>query len=243
MTQSPLLLCLQTEMAGQAQDLAPSMLQLPESEEFRSHHQPEGRAFRETAPVSTPPPQSTVGQYVTPSPQGEVPTYTEAQPDSMSEAVHTPESAASGKFVTPPESPESFPYDPAQESRAPFQADPPPQQYGRFVTPAPKHAQHDVPRFAEHAAAPTEAVGQGLTEPVDGSGSYAGGPESAQGILSQSQMVPSGEGLPLSAEGQQQREAVPTESYQPHQAQQVSNVASECFVHSDHHSVLCITQT
>ena len=202
------------------------MLQLPESEEFRSHHQPEGRAFRETAPVSTPPLQSTSGQYVTPPPQGEVPTLTEAQPESMSEAVHTPESAASGKYVTPPESPESSPYDPAQESRALFQADPPPQPNAspqQYVTPTPEQAQHDASRFAEHAAASTEAVGQGLTEPVDASGSHAGGPESAHGVQSQSQMVPSGQGMPLSAEGQQQREAVPTESYQPHQIQQVSN--------------------
>ena len=222
-----LLLCLQAEVAGQAQDPAPPMLQLPESEELRSQHHPEGRTFRESAPVSTTPPQSMAGPYVTPQPQGEAPTYTEAQPESMSEAVHTPESAASGKYVTPPESPESFPYDPTQESRAPFQADPPPQPYNsspqHYVTPAPEQAQHGAPGFAEHAAAPTEAVGQGLTQPVDDSGSYAGGPESAQGVESQSQMVPSGEGLPLSAEGQQERQAMPTESYQPHQAQQVNN--------------------
>ena len=213
------------------------MLQLPESEEFRSHHQPEGRAFRDSAPVSTSPLQSTAGQYVTPQPQGEVPTYTEAQPESMSEAFHTPESAASGKYVTPPESPESFPYNPAQESRAIFQADPPPQPYDsspqQYATPSPEQAQRDAPVFAEHAAAPTEAVSQGLTHPVDDSGSYAGGSESAQGVESQSQMVPSDEGLPLSAEGQQERQAMPTESYQPHQAQyqaqQVNNIAERLY--------------
>ena len=196
------------------------MLQLPESEEFRSQHQPEGRAF------STPPPQSTPGQYMTPLPEGEAPTYTEAQPESMREAIPV-EPAASGKFVTPPESPESLPYDPAQESRAPFQAGPPPKVYDsshqQYVTPTPEQAQQNAPRLAEHAAAATEAGGQGLTKPMDDSGSYAGGPESAQGVQSQSQMVPSGERLPVSGEGQQQREAVPTESYQPNQAQQVSN--------------------
>lgn len=220
----PLLLCLQTAAAGQTQDLAPSMLQLPEAEELRSHHQPEGRAFRESAPVNSPPSQTTPGQDVTPPPKGEAPTYPEVQSESVSKAVHTPESAPSGKFVTPPESPESFPPEPAQEPRAPFLADPPSQPYDsssrQYVTPTPEQGQHDAPRFA---AAATEAGGQGLTQPVDDSGNYARGPESAQGVQSQSQMVPSGERLPLSGEGQQQREAVPTESHQPHQAQQVSN--------------------
>lgn len=241
----PLLFCLQAEMAGQAHDSTPSMLQLPDSEELRSHHQPEGgRAFLEGTPVSNSPPQSTAGQYATPLPQGEVPTYTEAQPESMSEAIPTPESAASGKFVTPPESPESFPYDPTQESRVPFQADTRPHQpYDstpqQYVTPTPEQAQHDVPHFAEHAAASSEAVSQRLTQAVDDSGSYTGGPESAQGVYNPSQVVPSGEGTPMSGEGQLQGEVTPTEAYQSQQGQQVSHSTIKTIVHPDSQLPFC----
>ena len=220
-------------MAGQAQDPPPSMLQLPDSEELRSQQQPEGRAFREGTPVSNSPPQSTAGgQYATP--QGEVPTYTEAQPASMSQAVQTPESAASGKFMTPPESPESFPYEPTQESMVPFHTDSRPQHHDstpqQYVNPTPEQTHHDVLHNSEHAAASSGAVGQRMTQPVDDSGSYAGGPESAQGSHTQSQVVPSGEGMPLSAEGQQHEEVTPTEGYQSHQPQQVSN---SIIVHPD----------
>ena len=52
------------------------------------------------------------------------------------------------------------------------------------------------------------------------SGSYAEGPESGQGVGRHSEMVPSGE-------GQQQREALPTGSFQPYQAQQVSDNTAE----------------
>ena len=234
----PLLFCLQADMAGQAHDSPPSMLQLPDSAELRSQHQPEGRALREAAPGSSSPPQSTAGQHATPMPQGELPTYRGVQPENRSEAVQTPESAASGKFMTPPESPESFPYEPTQESRVPFQADTRPQHHDsipqQYVTPTPEQAQHDVPHLAGHAAASTE-------KPVDDSGSYAGGPESAQGTHSQSQVAPSGEGMPLSAEGQQQREVIPTESYQSHQGQQVRNRILRIKSHPD--SRLLFAQT
>lgn len=225
----------ESEVAGESQNSTPSMLQLPEAEELHSHHQPEGSAFQGAAPVSNPP-QATAGQYVTPTPQGEVPTYTGAQSERVSEAAPTPESATSSQFVTPPESLAPFVQDPAPEPRALFQADPAPPQSGstppQFVTPTTEQAHHGEPQFEQHAPPPTEAVSHHLTQPVGGSGGYAGGAESAQGLLSQSQMVPSGEGVTTPpVEGQQQGEAVPTEGTQPYQAQQVSSNTG------DHHSL------
>lgn len=211
------------EATAELQDSTPAMLQLPESEELRSRHQPEGPASQGAAPVSTHS-QSTSGQYVTPHPQGEAPVYTEAESERVSEAAPSPESAASGRFVTPPESPESLTQDPSPEPRALFQAAPPPDgNPPQFVTPTPDQAQRGVPHLAENAPPLGEAVGHHLNQPVGDSGSYAGGAESAQGVLSQSQGVPSGGEVPASFEGQQQREAGLTEGEQPYQAQQVSN--------------------
>lgn len=170
------------------------MLQLPESEELRSHRRPEGVATKEAAPF-TDSAQPTAGQYVTPMPEGETPMYSEAQPESMSEAVHGPESAESGKFMTPPESPESLTQDPPLDTGVPFHTDSAPQQY---VNPTSESAQHGTPEF-EQVAAPTEAVSQHLTKPLGDSGSYGAGSESGQGVQNQPQMLPAGG-------GQQQRE-------------------------------------
>ncbi|KAL3153612.1 hypothetical protein ABBQ32_013217 [Trebouxia sp. C0010 RCD-2024] len=215
---------LQTEMDVEAQGSTPAMLQLPESEELRSRHQTQGSASQGAAPVSTTP-QSTPGQYMTHLPQGEAPTYTEALPESVSEAVPSPESAASGRFMTPPESPESFTPDPAPAPRVLFQAAPPPQQSEstpqQFVTPTPEQAQHGAPHFAENAPSTGEAISHQLTQPVSDSGGYAGGAESAQGVLGQSQGAPSGEGVPAS-EGQQQTEAGLKDREQPFQAEQAT---------------------
>ena len=182
---------------AQVQEPSPSVLQLPESEELRSYHQPEGVAAKEAAPF-TDATQPSAGQRVTPMPEGGTPTYSEAQPQSMSEAVHGPESAASGRFMTPPESPESLSQDPPVDTGVPFHTDTAQQQY---VTPT---AQHGVPE-SKQVAPPTKADSHHVTQPVGGSGSYGAGPESAQVVQEQSQVLPSGVGQPSQLEGQQDK--------------------------------------
>lgn len=238
----------QTEIDSELQDSTPAMLQLPESEELRSHHQIEGSASQGVAPVSTTP-QSTPGQYVNTPSQGEAPTYTEAQPESVSEAVPSPESAASGRFMPPQESPESFTPDPTPEPRVLSQAAPPPQQFDStpqpFVTPTPEQGQHSAPHFDENAPPTGEAVSHDLTQPVSDSGIYVGGAASAQGVVGQSQGVPSGGGVPA-AEGQQ-TEAGLIDREQPYQAQQVSTDSHDdafrtsCYDWS-HHQVFTATR-
>ena len=70
---------MQAEQAGQGQGPVPSMMQLPETEEFRTHHQPEGAGSTEAAPF--------VASGVAPTSQGEKPLPETAQPESTAQAV------------------------------------------------------------------------------------------------------------------------------------------------------------
>lgn len=242
---------MQAGQAGQGQGPAPSMMQLPESEELRTHHQPEGVGSTEAAPF--------VASGVAPLSQGEKPLLEKAQPESMAASEGHPAVNPQAELEGPQQT-----VAPDQQHPPHAEVAPPPQQFASETPFVPKQSaepqlspaelgvpptalpQHDIPpifepelyipqytsrpKFGapssdadtlpqpeitpfEPRSAPLlpEATTQQLNQDVGGSGGHH---EAALGVQTGSQEeVPFGRGQPASLEGQQEREAVPTEGH------------------------------
>ena len=246
---------MQAEQAGQGQGPVPSMMQLPETEELRTHHQPKGVGSNEAAP------------FVAPTSQGEKPLPEQAEPETTAQAVAVTESNPS---ANPPAEPEGSKQTVAPDQQHPPHAEvapqsgtPHPQQLASETASVLKQSvepqlppderevpqtalpQHDIPPILEpehytpqystrpkldapssdadtlpqpeitpfepRSAPITEVTSQQLTQDVGGSGGHH---EAALGVQTGSQEeVPFGRGQPASLEGQQEREAVPTEGH------------------------------
>ncbi len=254
---------MQAEQAGQGQGPVPSMMQLPETEEFRTHHQPEGVGSTEAAPF--------VASGVAPTSQGEKPLPEKGQPETTAQAVATNESHPSANPPAEPEGPQQTvapdQQHPPHAEVPPQPGTPPPQQLtsetafvskqsvepqlspaelGVPQTALPQHdippifePEHYIPQYSsrpkfdapssdadtlpqpeitpfEPRSAPlTEVTSQQLTQDVGKSGGHH---EAALGVQTGSQEeVPFGRGQPASLEGQQEREAVPTEGHDSNQ--------------------------
>ncbi len=250
---------MQAELAGQGQGPVPSMMQLPETEEFRTHHQPEGVGSTEAAPF--------VAHGVAPTSQGEKPPTEKAQPETTAQAVADTESHPSANPPAEPEGPQQTvaldQQHPPRTEVPPQSGTPPPQQLASETAVVSKQSaepqlppaelgipptalpQHDIPPvfepenytpqyssrpkfgapssdadslpqpeitpFEPRSAPLSEVTSQQLTQDVGGSG---GKHEAALGVQTGSQKeVLSGRGQPASLEGQQEREAVPTDGH------------------------------
>jgi len=235
------------------------MMQLPESEEFRTHHQPEGVGSTEAAPF--------VASGVAPISQGEKPLVEKAQPESMAQAVaateghpsanppaelegpqqtialnqqHPPHAEVVPQSGTPP--PQQLEFETAFVSKQSAEPQLSPAELGVPQTALPQHdippifePEHYTPQYSsrpkfdapssdvdtlpqpeitpfEPRSAPlTKVTSHQLTQDVGGSGGHH---EAALGGQTGSQEeVPFGRGQPASLEGQQEREAVPTEGH------------------------------
>ncbi|KAL0017770.1 hypothetical protein WJX77_001053 [Trebouxia sp. C0004] len=248
----------QAEQAGQGQGSVQSMMQLPESEEFRTHHKPEGVGSIQAAP------------FVAPMSQGEKPLLEKAQPETRAQAVAATEGHTSANPPAQLEGPQQTAapdQHPPHAEVAPQSGTPPPQQHASetaFVSkqlaepqlspaelgvPSTTLPQHDIPPifepehytpqyssrpkfdapstdvdtlpqpeitpFEPRSAPLTKVTSQQLTQHVGGSG---GNHEAALGVQTgRQEEVPFGSRQPASLEGQEEREAVPTEGHGSHQ--------------------------
>ena len=100
---------MQADQAAQGQGPVPSMMQLPETEEFRTHHQPQGVGSTDSAPF--------VASGVAATSQGEKPLPELAQPETTAQGVADTESHPSAHPPAEPEGP--------QQTVAPDQQHPP----------------------------------------------------------------------------------------------------------------------
>ena len=130
---------MQAEQAGQGQGPVPSMMQLPESEEFRTHHQSEGVGSTEAAPL--------VASGVAPMSQGEKPLLEKAQPETTAQAVAAIEGHPS---ATPPAEHEG-----PQQTVAPDQQHPPHAEIApQSGTPSPQQLAPETAFVSKQSAEP-----------------------------------------------------------------------------------------